>query len=130
MKDYNSWLNETNYITRFVAPTSVENVEGGRLTPVGPFAENWIREKVRLEQYQKLASEIEESLKKRDDEKISDIITRAKDLPLFKEEQQTSWVKLPITGFQDSTRDIENRKSLVRYILNKIKAFESWCKEN
>lgn len=128
MKDYKSWLteaevqNQINYTT----PTSLEMRMGNVITPLDPNSENWLGESARLTEYVKIGEEVKKALDEEDDTLIRKLISQIRDMPLFRNEQDTIWKKAQIDGFEDFRSDAEFRRWIAGYIINKINLFKDW----
>jgi hypothetical protein len=127
MKDYNTWLAEGE--SHFSEPTSLETTIGNGNTPLDPRSENWEAQINQLGKYLDFSKEVQQSLDSDDNQSIKELVSRAKELPLFSTEPETTWRRVGIDGADISPKDNEFRKSIARYIISKIDQFNSWCKD-
>jgi len=128
MKDFKKWLSEDAVQNKidYTTPTSLEMKMGNVTTPLDPNSENWLGEAIRLEEYVKIGEEIKKALDDEDDTLIRQLISQTKNMPLFRNEQDTIWKKAEIDGLEDFRSDAEFRRWIAGYIINKINLFKDW----
>lgn len=128
MKDFKSWLNESGVDNPidYTQKGSLEMTMGNVKTPMDPNSENWIGETPRLGEYVSFAKEVQEAVDKEDDAVLRTLIANAKDMALFKNEQDTLWKRSQIDGLEQFRSDAEFRRWIAGYIINKINLFKDW----
>jgi hypothetical protein len=124
VKAYNDWLNERSMQT----PLSLEIQAGDVKVFADPQAENWMGETVRVEQYEKLKTELEQAIKKEDDDQIRALLSTAKDLPLFAQDKSQVWKMSQVEGIEKFRTEIEHRTFLAAYAAKKIAYFLDWVR--
>jgi hypothetical protein len=128
IRSFDEFVNESGKAVS--TPSSLEIAAGDVKVFADPQAENWAGETIRVKQYEKLKADFEKAIKADDDDRIRELLSISKDLPLFSQDKSQVWKMSQVEGIEKFRTEIDHRKFLAVYAVSKIMNFLDWSRNS